>query len=311
MTGPVIGTASSAADKRAILRSALNSGRLQRFPGAFSPLVAKAVADAGFEGVYVSGAALSADLGLPDIGLTTLTEVATRGAQIAGATNLPTLIDADTGFGAPLNAARTVTLLEDAGLAGCHLEDQVNPKRCGHLDGKAVVPAVDMVKRLRAAVSARRDPNFIVCARTDAAGIEGLTAAIDRARAYADAGADMIFTEALTDPADFERFRAAIDVPLLANMTEFGKSPLLTAKQLADIGYNVVIYPVTTLRLAMFAVEAGLREIASAGGQFDLLDRMQHRSRLYSLLRYEAYNEFDTDTYNFALKGTDDDGADR
>jgi methylisocitrate lyase len=311
MTGPVVGAACSAADKRATLRAALDSGRLQRFPGAFSPLVAKAVADAGFEGVYVSGAALSADLGLPDIGLTTLTEVATRGAQIGGATNLPTLIDADTGFGAPLNAARTVTLLEDAGLAGCHLEDQVNPKRCGHLDGKAVVPAVDMIKRLRAAVSARRDPNFIVCARTDAAGIEGLTAAIDRARAYADAGADMIFTEALTDPADFERFRAAIDVPLLANMTEFGKSPLLTAKQLSNIGYNVVIYPVTTLRLAMFAVEAGLREIASAGSQFDLLDRMQHRSRLYSLLRYEAYNEFDTDTYNFTLKGTNDDGADR
>ena len=311
MTRPVIGAAASAADKRAALRAALDSGRLQRFPGAFSPLVAKAVADAGFEGVYVSGAALSADLGLPDIGLTTLTEVATRGTQIAAATSLPTLIDADTGFGAPLNVARTVTQLEDAGLAGCHLEDQVNPKRCGHLDGKAVVPAVDMVKRLRAAVSARRDPNFIVCARTDAAGIEGLTAAIDRARAYADAGADMIFTEALTDPADFERFRAAIDVPLLANMTEFGKSPLLTAKQLSDIGYNVVIYPVTTLRLAMFAVEAGLREIASAGGQFDLLDRMQHRRRLYSLLRYEAYNEFDTDTYNFTLKGTDDDGADR
>jgi methylisocitrate lyase len=311
MTGPVIGAASSAADKRAMLRAALDSGRLQRFPGAFSPLVAKAVADAGFEGVYVSGAALSADLGLPDIGLTTLTEVATRGAQIAGATNLPTLIDADTGFGAPLNAARTVTQLEDAGLAGCHLEDQVNPKRCGHLDGKAVVPVVDMVKRLRAALSARRDPNFIVCARTDAAGIEGLSAAIDRGRAYADSGADMIFTEALSDPADFERFRAAIDVPLLANMTEFGKSPLLTAKQLSDIGYNVVIYPVTTLRLAMFAVEAGLREMAAAGSQFDLLDRMQHRSRLYSLLRYQAYNEFDTETYNFTLKGTDDDGTDR
>src|SRR5262249_45594012 len=152
---------------------------------------------------------LSADLGLPDIGLTTLTEVVTRGAQIAGATDLPTLIDADTGFGEPLNAARTVTLLEDAGLAGCHIEDQVNPKRCGHLDGKAVVPATDMVKRLRAAVSARRDPNFVICARTDAAGVESVSAAIDRARAYADAGADLIFTEALYQVADFERFRAA------------------------------------------------------------------------------------------------------
>jgi methylisocitrate lyase len=300
MTG-ILGAASSAADKRAALRAGLNSGRLQRLPGAFSPLVAKVIAEIGFEGVYVSGAALSADLGLPDIGLTTLTEVATRGAQIAGATDLPTLIDADTGFGAPLNAARTITVLEDCGLAGCHLEDQVNPKRCGHLDGKAVVPTADMVKRLRAAVSARRDPNFVICARTDAAGIEGVPAAIDRARAYADAGADLIFTEALLEIADFERFRVAVDIPLLANMTEFGKSPLLSARQLADIGYNAVIYPVTTLRLAMFAVEAGLREIDSTGTQFDLLERMQHRGRLYSLLRYENYNEFDTETYNFTL----------
>lgn len=299
----VAGSPSSAVDKRVALRAGLESGRLQRLPGAFSPLVAKAVAEAGFEGVYASGAALAADLGLPDIGLTTLTEVAGRGAQIAAAVDLPTLIDADTGFGAPLNAARTVTVLEDAGLAGCHLEDQVNPKRCGHLDGKAVVSPADMVKRLRAAVSARCDPNFVICARTDAAGIEGLRAAIDRARAYADAGADMIFTEALTEVSQFEAFRAAVDVPLLANMTEFGKSPLLSARQLADLGYNVVIYPVTTLRLAMFAVEVGLREISSSGTQFDLLDRMQHRSRLYSLLRYRDYNEFDTDTYNFSLEG--------
>jgi len=285
----------------------LDSSRLQRLPGAFSPLVAKTIAEVGFEGVYVSGAALSADLGLPDIGLTTLTEVATRGGQIAAATALPTLIDADTGFGAPLNVARTVSLLEDAGLAGCHLEDQVNPKRCGHLDGKSVVSTADMVKRLRAAVSARRDPNFVICARTDAAGVESISAAIDRARAYADAGADMIFTEALDQLSDFERFRAAVDVPLLANMTEFGKSPLLTARQLSDLGYNAVIYPVTTLRLAMFAVEAGLREIESAGTQSGLVDRMQHRSRLYSLLRYEAYNEFDTNTYNFTVKEGDHD----
>jgi methylisocitrate lyase len=283
--------AASAADKRVALRAGLNSARLQRLPGAFSPLVAKAIADLGFEGVYVSGAALSADIGLPDIGLTTLTEVGGRGAQIAAATELPTLVDADTGFGAPLNAARTVTILEDAGLAGCHLEDQVNPKRCGHLDGKTIVSTADMVKRLRAAVSARRDPSFVICARTDAADVEGLPAAIDRARAYADAGADMIFTEALTDAADFERFRAALHIPLLANMTEFGKSPLLTTRQLADIGYNAVIYPVTTLRLAMFAVESGLREIAAAGTQSGLTERMQHRGRLYALLRYREYDE--------------------
>jgi methylisocitrate lyase len=294
MTG-LLAAASSAAAKRAAFRAGLNSGRLQRFPGAFSPLVAKLVAEIGFEGVYISGAALSADLGLPDIGLTTLTEVATRGAQIAAATDLPTLIDADTGFGEPMNAARTITLLEDAGLAGCHLEDQVNPKRCGHLDGKAVVPTAEMVKRVAAAVAARRDPNFVICARTDAAGIEGLPAAIERARAYADAGADLIFTEALSSAGNFEQFRAAVDTPLLANMTEFGKSELLSVPQLTDIGYNVVIYPVTTLRLAMHAVEAGLSEINTTGTQSGLLDQMQHRKRLYELLRYADYTQFDND----------------
>ena len=305
MTGPMtglLGAASSAADKRAAFRAGLNSGRLQRFPGAFSPLVAKLVAEIGFEGVYVSGAVLSADLGLPDIGLTTLTEVTARGAQIAAVTDLPTLIDADTGFGEPMNAARTITLLEDAGLAGCHLEDQVNPKRCGHLDGKDVVPTAEMVKRLRAAVAARRDPNFVICARTDAASIEGLPGAIERARAYADAGADLIFTEALAGPADFEKFRAAVDTPLLANMTEFGKSELLSVSQLTDIGYNVVIYPVTTLRLAMHAVESGLREIDAAGTQSGLLDQMQHRKRLYELLRYADYTQFDDDIFNFPWK---------
>ncbi len=301
--GGLLGSATSASDKRRRLRRGLESGQLQRFPGAFSPLVAKLIAEIGFDGVYVSGAVLSADLGLPDIGLTTLTEVTSRGAQIASATDLPTLIDADTGFGEPMSAARTVTLLEDAGLAGLHLEDQVNPKRCGHLDGKAVVETADMIKRLRAAVAARRDPNFIVCARTDAAGIEGIAAAIDRAKAYADAGADLIFTEALPTPTEFERFREAVDVPLLANMTEFGKSELLTTRQLSEIGYNAVIYPVTTLRLAMHAVEVGLREIVSAGSQSGLLDQMQHRSRLYQLLRYHDYNQFDSDIFNFSLQG--------
>lgn len=299
----LIGATAPASTKRSRFRAALESGRLQRFPGAFSPLVAKLVAELGFDGVYVSGAVLSADLGLPDIGLTTLTEVAGRGAQMAAVTDLPTLIDADTGFGEPMSAARTVTVLEDAGLAGCHFEDQENPKRCGHLDGKAVVPAAEMIKRLRAAVAARRDPNFIICARTDAAAIEGVPAAIDRAKAYADAGADLIFTEALHTPAEFERFRAAVDTPLLANMTEFGKSQLLTVQQLSGIGYNVVIYPVTMLRLAMHAVEAGLREIADEGTQSGLLDRMQHRSRLYELLRYADYTQFDSDIYNFVIGG--------
>ncbi|AZG44860.1 methylisocitrate lyase [Gordonia insulae] len=286
-------------EKRRALRAGLSSGTLQRWPGAFSPLVSKLIAEVGFEGVYVSGAVLSADLGLPDIGLTTLTEVAARGGAMARATDLPALIDADTGFGEPMSAARTVATLEDAGLAGCHLEDQVNPKRCGHLDGKDVVPVDDMLTRLAAAVSARRDPEFVICARTDARAIEGLDAAIDRAKAYADAGADLIFTEALRDLGEFERFRKAVDVPLLANMTEFGKSELLTADQLRDVGYNAVIYPVTTLRIAMGAVERGLREIDSTGTQSGLLDGMQHRSRLYELLHYADYNDFDSDLFTF------------
>nr|WP_280316725.1 methylisocitrate lyase [Nocardia wallacei] len=300
MSGLMVGER-TAGEKRRGLRDGLGSGRIQRLPGAFNPLVAKVIQEIGFEGVYVSGAVVSAELALPDIGLTTSSEVTARGREIARVTELPTLIDADTGFGEPMNAARTVTLLEDAGLAGCHIEDQVNPKRCGHLDGKAVVPATDMVRRIRAAVSARRDPDFVICARTDARGIEGLPAAIDRAKAYADAGADLIFTEALADAAEFVKFRAAVDVPLLANMTEFGKSELLSARTLEEIGYNAVIYPVTTLRLAMFAAEQGLREIAAAGTQSGLLDRMQHRSRLYELLDYQRYNEFDSGIFDFTV----------
>ncbi|MFE7743044.1 methylisocitrate lyase [Nocardia sp. NPDC057455] len=300
MTG-LLAAATSTAGKRAAFRAGLTSGAIQRFPGAFNPLVAGLIQEIGFEGVYVSGAVVSADLALPDIGLTTLTEVAGRGHQIARVTDLPVLIDADTGFGEPISAARTVSMLEDAGIAGCHLEDQVNPKRCGHLDGKAVVTTEEMVRRLGAAVSARRDPNFVICARTDAAGIEGIDAAIERANAYGDAGADLIFTEALQTVAEFEKFRAAVSIPLLANMTEFGKSALIPAATLQSIGYNAVIYPVSTLRLAMFAAESGLREIFEHGTQAGLLDRMQHRSRLYELLRYEAYNEFDAEIFNFTL----------
>ncbi|WP_454196422.1 methylisocitrate lyase [Nocardia sp. Marseille-Q1738] len=303
MTG-LLAAVTSAAQKRVAFRAGLESGRIQRLPGAFDPLVARLIQEIGFEGVYLSGAVMSAELALPDIGLTTASEVAARGRQVARVTDLPVLVDADTGFGEPMNAARTVTLLEDAGLAGCHIEDQVNPKRCGHLDGKAVVPVEDMVRRLRAAVSARRDPNFVICARTDARATEGLAAAIDRADAYADAGADLIFTEALANAAEFTKFRSAVGVPLLANMTEFGKSELLSASTLEEIGYNAVIYPVTTLRLAMYAVEHGLREIARTGTQSALLGTMQHRSRLYELLRYREYTEFDAGIFTFTGSGS-------
>jgi methylisocitrate lyase len=295
--------AKSAAQKRAEFRAALKSGKLLRFPGAFSPLVAMLIERQAFEGVYVSGAVLAADLGLPDVGLTTLTEVTLRGRAIARATALPAIIDADTGFGEPMNVARTVQELEESGLCGCHLEDQQNPKRCGHLDHKSLVSVSEMAKRLRAAADARGDGNFVIIARTDARESEGLAGAIERARAYVDAGADMIFPEALHDESEFEQFRKALSVPLLANMTEFGKTKLLTAKQLADLGFNVVIYPVTALRLAMKAVEEGLQLIKSEGTQTSLLNRMQTRAELYELLRYEEYSRFDRAIYNFQVPG--------
>jgi len=289
----------SVEEKRQRFVKSLASGRLQRFAGAFSPLVAMLIEDVGFDGVYVSGAVLSADLGLPDIGLTTLTEVAGRGHQIARATNLPAFIDADTGFGEPMNAARTVRTLKDLGLAGCHIEDQVNPKRCGHLDNKKVVPTGEMVRRIAAAARARRDENFVICARTDARAIEGLDAAIARARAYIDAGATMIFPEALADEREFEAFRHAINVPILANMTEFGKSKLLDAATLQSLGVNMVIYPVTSLRIAMGAVERGLRQLLEDGSQAALVGQMQTRERLYELVHYAGYSAFDERVFNF------------
>ncbi|WP_372405564.1 methylisocitrate lyase [Streptomyces luteireticuli] len=294
-------TRTTPVERRRSFRERLASGRLLRVPGAVNPLSARLVEETGFDAVYLSGAALSADLGLPDIGLTTAGEVADRARQIARVTGLPLLVDADTGFGEPLNAARTVQLLEDAGAAGLHLEDQVNPKRCGHLDGKTVVPRAEMVRRIRAAADARRDPDLVLMARTDARGPEGLAAAIDRAKAYVDAGADAVFPEALADEAEFAAFRAAVDVPLLANMTEFGKGPLLDARTLENLGYNIALYPVTLLRLAMGAVEDGLRTLAAEGTQASLLPRMQTRSRLYGLLGYEQYAAFDTAVFDFTL----------
>jgi methylisocitrate lyase len=291
----------TAAQKRADFRAALATGELLRFPGAFNPLSAKLIEDKGFEGVYISGAVLAADLGLPDIGLTTLSEVAGRGQQIARMTELPALIDADTGFGEPMNVARTVQALEDAGVAGLHIEDQVNPKRCGHLDGKAVVDLETSTKRVRAAVDARRDPNLLIMARTDIRGVDGLQAAIDRAKALVDAGADAIFPEAMADLAEFEAVRKAVDVPILANMTEFGKSELFSTRQLADVGINIVIYPVSLLRIAMGAAERGLDALVAEGSLNSQVPRMQTRARLYELLDYEAYNAFDTSVFNFKV----------
>jgi methylisocitrate lyase len=290
-----------AAEKRATFRKQLESGKLLRFPGAFNPLSAALIQEKGFEGVYISGAVIAADLGLPDIGLTTLTEVATRGGQISRMTDLPTLIDADTGFGEPMNVARTVQTLEDAGVSGLHIEDQVNPKRCGHLDGKAVVDSETAIKRIRAAADARRDPNLLIMARTDIRAVDGLQAAIDRAKALVDAGADAIFPEAMKDLSEFEAMRNAISVPMLANMTEFGKSELFTVERLESVGANLVIYPVSLLRLAMGAAERGLDTLVAEGSLNGEVANMQTRSRLYELNDYAGYNSFDESVFNFTL----------
>ncbi len=283
---------------RKALREALARGEGPlRFPGALSPLVARLIREIGFEGVYLSGGALSAELGMPDVGLTTLSEVADRAGRLAVSTDLPVLVDADTGFGEALNVVRTVQELERRGVAGLHLEDQRNPKRCGHLGGKEVVEAAEMERKVRAAAGARQDPNLLLIARTDARAVEGIDAAIERAQAYIEAGADAIFPEALKDEDEFRRFRDAIDAPLLANMTEFGASPLLTRDALRDLGYEMVIYPVTTLRIAMGAVERGLKELFANGTQAHLVSGMQTRARLYELLDYDGHVARDADAY--------------
>ena len=289
----------TAAEKRQQFRARLATGELLLFPGAFNPLCATLIEQKNFDGVYVSGAVLAADLGLPDIGLTTLSEVATRSSQIARATDLPTLVDADTGFGEPMNVARTTQILEDAGVSGLHIEDQVNPKRCGHLDGKQVVDEGTAIRRIRAAVTARRDPNLLVFARTDIRAVDGLGAAVDRLKALVEAGADAVFPEAMMDLHEFEAIRAAVDVPILANMTEFGKSELFTTSQLASVGINIVIFPVALLRLAMGAASRALDTIRSDGGLTSMLGEMQTRAELYELLDYEAYNAYDSSIFNF------------
>jgi methylisocitrate lyase len=289
------------AAKRAAFRERLASGEALQLPGAFNPLSAKLIEDKGFDGVYISGAVIAADLGLPDIGLTTLTEVAGRAEQISRMTELPTLVDADTGFGEPMNVARTVQALEDAGVSGLHIEDQVNPKRCGHLDGKSVVDADTATKRIRAAADARRDPDLLIMARTDIRGIEGVEAAITRAKQLVDAGADALFPEAMATLEEFAAVRAAVSVPILANMTEFGKSELFTKQQLTDVGINIIIYPVSLLRLAMGAAERGLETLRDTGTLASTVTEMQTRTRLYELLDYEAYNAFDSGVFNFSV----------
>ena len=288
----------SATEKRVSLRSRLAKGELLQFPGAFNPLSARLIEKQDFDGVYVSGAVMSAELGLPDIGLTTLSEVRLRAEQISRMTKLPTLVDADTGFGEAMNLARTVQELEAAGVSAIHIEDQVNPKRCGHLDGKAVVDQTTAVQRISAAVNARLDQSLMIMARTDMRATDGLDAAIERMRALEDAGADLLFPEALTSLEEYRIVKSATRVPILANMTEFGKTELFTKAELAEVGVSIIIYPVTLLRSAMGAAERALAAIKRDGTQVSEVEKMQTRAELYELLDYQSYDSFDQKVFN-------------
>jgi len=287
-------------EKRENFDKKLSSKKILRIPGAYNPLTAKLIEEIGYDGVYVSGGVMSNDLGYPDIGLTKLKDVSYRANQIARVTNLPTIVDADTGF---KSCEETVNTFEKLGLTGLHIEDQISQKRCGHLDNKELISKEEMVKKIKLSVKSRKEKNFKIIARTDANSVEGIDKTIERAKSYQDAGADIIFPEALKDEKEFEKVRKNLDVYLLANMTEFGKTKILSYKQLGNIGYNIVIFPITTQRLAMKSVEEGLKDIFEHGHQNNIIDKMQTRKRLYDLVEYEKYNSLDEKIYNFITEG--------
>jgi methylisocitrate lyase len=269
------------------LRALLRAGCVP-MPGVFNAAMGRMVEQAGFPAVYISGAGLcNATVGVPDIGLLTLIEVAQLAGYVARAVKIPAIVDADTGFGGAENAARTIEEFERAGLAGCHIEDQEFPKRCGHLAGKTLVEIEDMNEKIAAAAAAKRDKDFLLIARTDARAVESFAKAVERAQSYLAAGADAIFPEALQSHEEFRDFAREVKAPLLANMTEFGKSPLLSLEELSDLGYRMVIYPQTAFRVSMFAAGRMLRDLKKTGTQEGWLDRMQTREELYKLLDYD------------------------
>ena len=293
-------TKKNAGEKRKDFVNNLEEKKLLRFPGAYNPLCAKLIAEIGFDGVYISGGVMSNDLGIPDIGLTTLKHVSYRANQIAKVTDLPSVVDADTGFS---DCKKTIETFENMGLAGCHIEDQIAEKRCGHLENKELISTNEMVKKIKTSIDSRKDKNFLIIVRTDANLVEGLEKTIQRIKAYEAAGADIIFPESMKDEKEFEQVRKNSKVYLLANMTEFGKSKLLSTKELKNLGYNVVIYPVTTQRLAMKNVEDGLKVIFKDGHQNNIIDKMQTRKRLYELVEYEKYNTPDKKITDFKTEG--------
>ncbi len=280
-------------DAVAELRAELKRPGIVMVPGVYDAITALLVQSMGFKAAYVSGAAVTASLGLPDLGLITMDEMVRVVRYIASSVDIPLIVDIDTGYGEALNVVRAVVEFEKAGAAGVQLEDQVLPKKCGHLSGKQVVPADEMAKKIKAAVEARRNPDFVIVARTDARGVTGFDDAVERAKLYLEVGADVIFPEALESEQEFAEFARKVRAPLLANMTEFGKSPLIPAKRLEEYGYKFVIYPVTLLRVALGAMREALRTIAELGTQEPLVQRMLTRKELYELIGYYDYEEFD------------------
>ena len=287
-------------EKRLDFVKKLKKNKILRAPGAYNPLTAKLIEEIGYDAVYVSGAVMSNDLGYPDIGLTSLKDVSNRSKQISRVTNLPTIVDIDTGF---KSCKETIKVFEKVGVVAVHIEDQVSRKRCGHLNNKKLISTEKMVKKINECVKAKKDKNFKIIARSDARNVEGLEKMIDRCKSYINAGAEIIFPEALKDEKEFENVRKKLKCYLLANMTEFGKSKLLNYKKLENLGYNIVIYPVTTQRLALKNVEDGLRAIFEDGHQNNIIDKMQTRKRLYDLVEYEKYNALDEKIYNFSTEG--------
>jgi methylisocitrate lyase len=277
--------------RSATFRAAINQGCVA-MPGVPNAAFARQVERAGFPAVYISGAGLAnATAGVPDIGLLTLTEVAQLAGYVANAVKIPALVDADTGFGGVESVARTIFELERAGLAGCHIEDQAFPKRCGHLAGKILISTEEMAEKIKAAVRARHDADFMLMARTDARAVESFDEAVKRALSYVEAGADAIFPEALQTADEFKAFAQEVKVPLLANMTEFGKSPLLSLKELDELGYRMVIFPMSAFRVAMKTADEFFRGLKEQGTQAVWLDKMQTRKELYDLLEYDPAAE--------------------
>ena len=284
------------------LRSLVSKGYVMA-PGVFDGISAIMAERAGFNAAYLSGSGIAGRYGLPDLSLTTLTEVSEEAARICSISSIPLIVDADTGFGETLNVIRTTRLIESSGASAMQIEDQEAPKRCGHLDGKSVIPEEDMVKKIEAAVSARKNKDFMIIARTDSYAIEGHSGAVRRARAYSKAGADIIFPEALPSAMEFKKFYEDTHLPLLANMTEFGKSPLLSAQELGRMGYRIIIFPLTAFRASLLSMKDTYSYILKHGGQKGMLDKLMDRNSFYGTIGYDSYTAEDRKLYGGASAG--------